>query len=344
MIDERFLRLATWALPSAAALGGLAVGLLVRRTVLSRLARAASKSDWKYDDVMVDAVKGPVVLWFVLIGVRIALGLLPLENALDSVLGKVVLVLAIFSVAWAIARFIEGALTAGASEGALPGVSLLANVGRAVVYVVAALIVLQGLGISVTPVITALGVGGLAVGLALQDTLSNFFAGIRILAAGKIRPGDFIRLESGQEGVVEDISWAQTTVRQMPNNLVIVPNSKLASAITANYTLPDAEQSVVVQVGVSYASDLEHVERVTLDVARQVQQEVEGAARSHEPAVRFHTFGDSSINFNVILRTSEYANRFPIVHAFVKKLHARFNAEGIEIPFPIRTIHMKKDA
>ncbi len=343
MIDPRFTQLATWTLPGLAALGGLALGLLVRRTVMTRLARAAAKSEFKYDDVLVDAVKGPVVLWFVLIGVRIALRLLPLESRLDLLLGKIVLVLGIFSVAWAVARFIEGALKAGAGDGALPGVSLLANVGKAVVYIVGALIVLQGLGISVTPIITALGVGGLAIGLALQDTLTNFFAGIRILAAGKIRPGDFIRLESGQEGLIMDISWAQTTIQQLPNNIVIVPNSKLATAITTNFSLPQPEQAVVLQVGVSYASDLEHVERVTIEVARQVQQEVEGATRTHEPWIRYHTFGDSSINFNVSLRADEHANRFPIVHAFIKRLHARYRSEGIEIPFPIRTVIMKPD-
>ena len=94
---------------------------------------------------------------------------------------------------------------------------------------------LNAVGVSITPIITALGVGGLAMALALQDTLSNLFAGIHILAEHTIRIGDFIRLETGQEGYVEDISWRTTRIRMLPNNMVIVPNSKLAQSVVVNY-------------------------------------------------------------------------------------------------------------
>lgn len=212
---------------------------------------------------------------------------------------------------------------------------------RALVYVVGILVVLQTLGISITPIVTALGVGGLAVGLALQDTLANFFAGIRLLAAGKIRRGDYIQLDSGQEGFVEDITWAETTIRQLPNSLVIVPNAKIASAIATNYDLPDRQQAVLVQVGISYDSDLELAERVTVDVARSVMRETPGAAKDFEPFIRYHTFGDSAIQFTVILRAVHHTERFLLIHEFVKRLQARYRQEGIEIPFPIRTIVMQ---
>jgi len=340
----RLTAVTDYLMPAAVAVGGLALGILVRGLVLPRFARAAARSAWKYDDVLVAAVEGPLVAGFALLGLHVAVQLLALRPALERGLERALLVLAIFTVTWALARFTAGALRTGATGGALPGVSLIANVARVVVVAVGLLVILQTLGISITPIITALGVGGLAVALALQDTLANLFAGIRILASGKLRPGDFVRLETGQEGTIEDITWAQTTIRQQPNNVVIVPNAKLSTAITTNFNLPDIEQSVSVTLRVSYASDLELVERVTLEVAREVLRGAEGGVAGFEPAVRFHTFGESSIELSVVLRVMGYENRGTVIHEFIKRLHKRYAAEGIEIPFPIRTVRMEQDA
>jgi small-conductance mechanosensitive channel len=330
-------------LPAAVAAGGLVAGVLFRRLVLPRALRAARRSAWKLDDVLVEAIEGPMVVWFGLLGLHIALRLLSLPGGTERALQQAVLLAAILSVSWAVARFTAGALKAGASEGVLPGVSLIANVARVVIFALGVLIILQALGISITPIITALGVGGLAVGLALQDTLTNFFAGLRILAAGKLRPGDFVKLETGEDGFIEDITWAETTIRQLPGNLVIVPNAKLAQAVTRNFSLPDQPQAVVLPVGVAYGSDLARVERVTVEVAREVQREVPGAVPDWEPFIRFGAFGDSSINLSVILRARAHSERFLMVHEFVKRLHERYNREGIEIPFPMRTVILRRE-
>ena len=163
------------------------------------------------------------------------------------------------------------------------------------------LVVLQTLGVSIAPLLTALGVGGLAVALALQDTLANLFAGVHILASKTVQPGDYIRLSSGEEGYVVDINWRNTAVRQLSNNLVIIPNAQLAGTNMTNFTRPEQQMSILVQVGVGYDSDLDHVERVTIEVVAEVMTEINGGVPDHEPAVRFHTFGDSSIGFTVIL-------------------------------------------
>jgi small-conductance mechanosensitive channel len=205
------------------------------------------------------------------------------------------------------------------------------------------LIMLQSLGISITPIITALGVGGLAVALALQDTLSNLFSGLQILISRQLRPGDYIRLDTGEEGYVADITWRNTTIRALPNNMIVVPNAKLASSIiVTNYYMPEQEMSVLVQVGVAYESDLEKVEKVTIEVAKEVMKEVPGGVPEFEPFTRYHTFADFSINFSVILRAKEVVDQYLIKHEFVKRLHRRYLKEGIQIPFPIRTIHMKE--
>lgn len=329
-----------WPLVSAAA--GLAVGLLVRRLVLPLIARAAQRSTWRYDDALVEAARNPVLLWGALSGVYVGTRFLPFPPDIDSVITTTFVVLGILSVTWFAARFAGLALQARSSAGALAGVSLISNVARIVVFTIGVLFILQALGISITPIITALGVGGLAVALALQDTLANLFSGIRILVAGKIRAGDFVRLENGLEGVVEDITLNQTTIRQLANNLVLVPNAKLAQAITTNYSLPETQLAVPVQVGVAYGSDLAQVEAVTLEVARAVQAEVDGAVRGFEPAVRFHTFGDSAILFNAVLQAHTFEHRAIVISEFVKRLTERYRAEAIEIPFPIRTVHLKQ--
>ncbi|MBK7083536.1 MAG: mechanosensitive ion channel [Flavobacteriales bacterium] len=117
-----------------------------------------------------------------------------------------------------------------------------------------------------------------------------------------------------------------------------VPNSKLASAIVQNLQLP--EVSVVVQVGVSYDSDLDHVEEVTIATARKVVRRMQPALKDFDPFIRYHTFAESSIGFSVILRASEFTQRFELMHEFIKALHRRYREEGIVIPYPIRTLQM----
>jgi len=129
----------------------------------------------------------------------------------------------------------------------------------------------------------------------------------------------------------------------MSNNMIIVPNSKLATAIITNFNLPKGDLSVLVQVGVSYGSDLEQVERISIEVGREVMTEFPGGVPEFEPTVRYQTFGDSSINFNVVLRAKAFADQYLIKHEYIKRLKRRFDSEGIEIPFPIRTVYLKGD-
>ena len=123
-----------------------------------------------------------------------------------------------------------------------------------------------------------------------------------------------------------------------------MPNSTLASSIVKNYSMPRAALWVSTEVGVSYDSDLEHVEAVTLEVARDVLSHVEGGVTTDSPIVLFHTFGDSSINFEVRMMVREFTDQGRVRHEFIKKLHHRFNEEGIEIPFPIRTLMTKGES
>jgi small-conductance mechanosensitive channel len=186
--------------------------------------------------------------------------------------------------------------------------------------------------------LTALGVGGLAVALALQEPLANFFAGLFITLGGQLRVGDYVKLDSGHEGYIVDFSWRSTGLRMPANNLSVVPNAELAQAIIVNHHLPSQDLAVLVEVGVDYASDLRHVERVVAEVGHDVMAEVTGGVPEFEPFIRYHTFAESSINFTVILRARKFVDQYLVKHEFVKRLHERFTQEHIVIPFPMRAI------
>ncbi len=328
---------------AAAWLGGGLVAGLVARLVLGGLESRAGRTAWTGDEVLYGALGDLALGGAIAVGVWGALIVLPLREGVRDVAERVLVAALIVMATVIVARL--GARMIRAAALGRPGVaqssSIFVNITRLVVYVVGFLVLLQTVGVSIAPLLTALGVGGLAVALALQDTLSNLFAGIHILASKKVQPGDFIRLDSGEEGYVVDINWRNTWIRQLPNNMVLVPNARLASAIVTNFYRPETELAVLVQVGVSYDSDLAKVERVTIEVAAEVMREVDGAVPGFEPFIRYHTFGDSSIDFSVILRGREFTDQYLITHEFVKRLHERYRAEGIEIPFPIRTVHLR---
>ena len=329
----------TWITAGIAVAAGMIVAGVLR-VALRRLGRQAQRTSWQADDIILQLLNSVLPWGAGIAGVWIAVLRLPLsagyrQDADHLLLGAVVLVLT-FGAARTVAEVVRaGALARAGTSGSA---TIFVNIARILVIMIGMLVLLDSLGIAITPLLTAMGVGGLAVALALQDTLSNLFAGVHILASRKVMPGDFIQLDNGMEGYVVDTNWRNTTVRQLPNNIVIVPNATLASSIVTNYHQPEQETSVSVPVGVSYDSDLEHVERITCQVACEVMRDVEGAVPTHEPFIRYNEFADSSINFNVILRATEITNQHLIRHEFIKRLHRRYQAEAIEIPFPICTV------
>ncbi|MBK9294211.1 MAG: mechanosensitive ion channel family protein [Oligoflexia bacterium] len=219
------------------------------------------------------------------------------------------------------------------------GRNLSHTIVRVLFLVVGVLVVLETLGISITPILASLGIGSLAVALALQDTLGNFFSGIYLLVDKPIRVGDFVEIEGGTVGTVIKIGWRSTQIKMPANNIVVIPNSKIASAKIINYDLSEPEMAVLVDVGVSYNSDLKHVERVATEVAGDVLKTVEGGVSDFVPFIRYNLFSDSSINFTVILRGKQFVDQHIIKHEFIKRLHERFKQENIEIPFPQRVVH-----
>jgi small-conductance mechanosensitive channel len=324
--------------------GVLAAFLL--RMLLRWLGKHADRTRWSGDDVIVDALRTAVPWAAIAGGAATAAAALPLTATVQHNVNQVLTVLLIFVVTVAVARVVAGLMRSVTQSrpGVAGSATIFVNITRVLILAIGFLVVLQTLGISIAPMLTALGVGGLAVALALQDTLANLFAGIHILASKTVQPGDYIRLSSGEEGYVEDINWRQTTVRSLSNNLVVIPNGELAKTNMTNFMRPEQQLTILVQAGVAYDSDLEQVERVTIEVVAEVMTEITGALPDHEPLVRFHTFGDSRIGFTVILGVGEFSDQYRIKHEFIKRLHKRYRAEGIRIPAPTRTVALQQGA
>jgi small-conductance mechanosensitive channel len=330
-----------WGPALATLVVGALLGWLGGTLLYRRLRHFAARTATRLDDVALQASRG---LWFPVaffLALLLALRFAPVDISEGAIadLARFAKVALLLTLTVGASRF--AALWFAGHDGAETAhPSLLANAARGAVILVGGMLVLENSGFAIAPLLTALGVGSLAVGLALQPTLSNFFAGLYLSTSKPIRVGDFIELEDGTQGEVVDIGWRATRVRQIANNLAIVPNSRLGEMRILNYSQPAMPQAAIVTVGVAYGSDLERVERIAMEVAREVQRDRPEADSEHAPAVRFHTFGASSIDLNIVLRARTVTDRPPLVHEFVKRIKARFDAEGIEIPFPQRVVHL----
>ncbi len=206
------------------------------------------------------------------------------------------------------------------------------------VYSVGLLVAMATLEIAISPLLAGFGIGGLAVALAVQPTLSNFFSGTYLVTEGEVKEGDYIELEGGPAGYVVDVGWRSTKIRSRYNNLVMIPNSKMADTIVTNYFSPTPALNVIITCGVSYQEDLAHVERVVLDVCRKVMQESPDAAKDSEPFFGFWEFGESNIDFWIFVQANDRSGSFTLRSEIIKAMHARFNEEGIEINYPVRKL------
>ena len=334
-----------FSLPMTILLVTIIAGLIVRKILFKRLSNWAAKSTTQIDDIIIASTKDPFIIWCLMLGIYFALESSKLPVELVRVMEKILLVLGIISVTMVLASVFSRVIKIYSAkiDSALPVTSLTQNITRIIILGIGILIILNSLGISITPILATLGVGGLAVALALQDSLSNLFAGFHIIVAKQLRVGDYIKLETVEEGYVTDISRRTTKIRMLSNNVVLVPNDKLTKAIITNYYLPDKEMAVLVNLGVHYNSDLEKVEKITCEVAREVMREVQGGVHHFEPFIRYHTLADFSINFIVILRAKEFVDQYLLKHEFIKRLHKRYNKEGIIIPYPIRAINYAQE-
>src|SRR5262245_41081352 len=296
-----------WLIGAATFVVWMGPFLLVRGLVLRSLTRMAARTSWTWDDVFVKALSGPLLLAILASGLLVSERILPLapewDRALDVLLtASLALALVLFT-----DRVIRGLLDRLAgSHPVLQGTrGLVQGLARGILIALGLLVFLDSIGISITPILASLGIGSLAVGLALKDTLANLFAGIQMILDETIEPGNVIRIEGAVEGTVTKMGWRATHVLTNQNTMVIVPNARLTESLITSFSHPLPEVDVRLEIGVHFDSDLDKVERVVLETARDIARRLPDAATGDAPRLRFLDLGDSSIQLAVMLRARD---------------------------------------
>lgn len=313
---------------AASMLLGYGITLLVRRL----LRRWTDRTQSRPALILRQSLHGTLTLWVLIFSLHLAIQISDLPLRYQNIGAKVMLVLLIFSLTLMFARMAGNLIRYYGSEipSALPVTTLTQNLAQLGVVILGVLVLLNQLGIPITPILTALGVGGLAVALALQDTLSNLFSGFYVAIAGQVRLGDYIKLNSGEEGYITDIGWRSTTIRSGSYNLIIVPNNKLSQAIVTNYNLPERRLAAQVVVHVGYDADAERAHQVLVEVVRQAAQDLPAILTDPAPNVLLEPgFGEFSLGFTVTCQVAEFAQQGPMRHELRMRIFKRFQAEGI---------------
>jgi small-conductance mechanosensitive channel len=347
--------LMAWLIPIVAVVLATALGWLAERLTIRWVKGIAGRGDPARELVITRTLRGHITFWGLLLGLSFGLKLLFSNPATKSIINTYIPTLGewypnalkslfIMSLTIMLARMAVMLIHASTASAARPVVSLVSNVAWFVTFAIGFMLVLSQFQINIAPWLAALGVAGLAVSLALQATLTDLISGMLLLGTRQIEVGNYIKLSSGEEGYVADINWRTTTIRQLGNNQIIVPNSKMTQSSVTNYHMPQPNSSVTVDVGVSYGSDLDHVERVTVEVGREVMREVKGGVPDFTPVVRFNALGDYSVRFTVALQAAEFTDQYLIKSEFIKRLRARYHQEGISIPIPIQTVRISDAA
>jgi small-conductance mechanosensitive channel len=324
----------------------------IAKYLLSKIEQFTNKTKSNLDDAIIKGVTLPLQLVIVLAGVYIATKYLISDLVLRGFdLNKMFFSIFIFLLAYASVRIMTTVFNwyqddiaqktqTDIDDAFLPIIKKIISI---ILYTLAGLMILDKLEINISPILASLGIAGLAVGLALQDTLSNFFSAVYLTIDRPIKVGDYIDIESSTKGYVVGIGWRSTKIRTLSGNNIIFPNSKLSQSVITNYEGPDPQVSLIVEAGVSYDSDLDKVEKVAIQAAKEVLNKNEGGVSDYEPLFRLAALNESSIDFKVILKAKSYVDQFKLKHDFVSELVKKFREENINIPFPQHDIHLIKE-
>jgi small-conductance mechanosensitive channel len=326
----------------------LLVGILFKRYFFARLIKSRTIQGLRIDTTLLDPLEKISIFWFLLGGISISLRTLPIQFSIILLAQKLLLATFLGSLTVLLAEVSVNILRVYTTkdDGISPLTTLFDFLLKVAVFSIGFLLILQSIGVSITPFLTAFGVGGVSIGLALQNTLSNLMSGINIITSKKVRPGDYIQLKTGESGYVIDVELKYTIIQEITDNLMVIPNSKIITSSFRNYSLPDKLIVLPVDLAVSYDSDLEKVEKITLEVAQTTIKDFLNPKdiNDYKPFIRYNQFDYFSINFTVYLkiREEEFFEHIKLKHEFLKKLHQQYQIEDINIPFPLKLAYLPK--
>jgi small-conductance mechanosensitive channel len=327
--------------PVALFIATILAGLLVRRLLFATIRKWAVGTHSHLDVLITDTLHGPIVLWSIMLALHIATQNSEIPARYLRHIPDALKALWVVSLTIAVSRFAGNAVRF--YGGHVTGVEAVTSLTRKMVQIVIVAVGLVWLlkvvfDISLTPILTTLGVGGLAVALALQDTLSNLFAGFYVSISGLLRIGDYIKLNTNEEGYIQDISWRCTTMRTTSNNLVVVPNNKLGQAIYTNYYLPEPRMGMSVTLTVGYQSDIDRVEAILLEETIAAAARISGLLTNPLPNIRFNPGPvDGGMTFQVNFQVGQFTDQYLVQSELRKLLFKRLRREGVPLPTPTTT-------
>ncbi|MFH0876363.1 MAG: mechanosensitive ion channel family protein [archaeon] len=317
--------------------------------------RITLKTKTDLDDKIVAKVNNPISILLVLIGLYLGLKRIDATNILRSdiernlflVTDHVFASLVIFFVAMIIIRIVNilighfGAKFVKKTESNVDDqlLSIFQSAANVIFYFVAVMYILTLWGVDVKPYLASLGIVGIAIGLALQDSLKNIFGGLSIIIDGNIKVGDKIRLESNHVGIVDQISLRSTKIKTFDNEMMIIPNGLLANQRIHNYALPTPMNRVVVPFSVAYGTDVDKVQKTVLKTIASIENTIKDDPL---PVVDFIAMGDSALKFEAKFWVAKYGDAYTAKLDATKKVYDALRKAKIEIPFPQMNVHIKK--
>lgn len=321
----------------------LALGFLSNR-IFRRLALRV-RNEW--GEMFFSILESLSIPLWLLTGIYAALEVLTLPRQYEHIGSKVIFATVIIVIFYFLTKVVALFLGRWSQrEPALERVTQPASFLVKILFaVLAAVIIFENLGVHLTAVWTTLGVGSVAVALAMQDTLGNFFAGLYILADRPISTGDYIRLEGSQEGNVVRIGWRSTVLATLGNNLVVIPNSTLAKAVIINFSMPEERMSLDIRVSVQPGADARRVEKVLVAVAQQAGVDgLDGLLAAFPPSASLIPgFGASALDFTLSVKVRRFVDQFGVQSELRKRILERFQKEGIELALPMQLIVQRSD-
>jgi len=308
--------------------------------------KLVSKTQSNLDDLIFEKTKNPLfyltISWLALLELKF-LGLnnnyyLILDNALKSLITFLLAILVYRVINIFIDEWYKKEVKKNLSQGELLHmVIFFKSLVKLTVLTIAIFQILSIWNINITPLLASAGIAGLAVALAAQQILSNFFGGLNLFLDKTLKVGDRIRY-NGKYLIVEEVGVRTTKFRTLENTFYIVPNSKLASSEIENISEPQEPKNVRIKIGVAYGSDVEKVKKILREVAEKNKYRTKGS----EINVYFYELGDYSLNFLVVFKVKKAEDMWPAQVEYVEEVYKRLNEEGIEIPFPTQTVYCKK--
>ncbi len=316
--------------PLGLALGLMLVLLLIRHVLIRALERAIGRRAGQLASLMLEPFRTPTILWCIALGMMAGLNVATLPRPVaqwgTAALASLVILSISIVVANGLAELVQHFGRRMQVETVVTGLGMALT--RALVFILGGLLILGTFGVPISPLLAALGIGGLAVSLAMQDTLSNLFAGVHILAEKPIRVGDYIKLETGQEGRVVDVGWRTTRMWMLSHSTLVVPNAKLAQSILINYSFPESRLAVSIPITMGPAADPERVETMLLDEARQAARDVPGLLDDPSPRVSFG-FSEGSLTFTLHVEVRGFVDQVPVQDELRRRIFRRLRREGI---------------